>query len=218
ACREVQQPGRRNCYTLMNALRARYHADQTYTVLRELIAKLGAIREERKNLVFVSDHLPRWRGDVELQDRLAAGTPTAGIDSGRVGLGDPHKTAVTDYSCAADVNRLPMMDFENRYQQVLTEALQANVAFYAIPPSGLQASRPTRVSRADAGRDGGARQSARAGPGAIRAARRHRRSVGLSGGAATSAAEGLASGIRPQRAAAGRVARADGARSPRGTS
>lgn len=46
---------------------------------------------------------------------------------------------MTDYSCAADVNRLPMMDFENRYQQVLTEARQANVAFYAIPPSGLQA-------------------------------------------------------------------------------
>src|SRR5436190_14318111 len=86
ACREVAQPGRRNCLTLMNALRARYHADQTYTVLRELIGKLGAIREERKNLVFVSDHLPRWRGDVELQDRLAAGTPTAGIDNGRVGL------------------------------------------------------------------------------------------------------------------------------------
>jgi hypothetical protein len=31
------------------------------------------------------------------------------------------------------------MNFENRYQQVLTEARQANTAFYVITPSGLQA-------------------------------------------------------------------------------
>jgi VWFA-related protein len=138
-CRETLQPGRRDCKTLMEAFRARYHADQTFTVLRDVIAKLGTIREERKNIVFVSDQLPRWREDVEMLDRLTPGIPKVGIDNGRVGLGDPHRTPVTDYSCAADVNRLPLMDFENRYQQVLVEARQANVAFYVIPPSGLQA-------------------------------------------------------------------------------
>jgi VWFA-related protein len=141
-CREPR-PGERDhrsCKILRDALTARYHADQTYTELRELIALLGAIREERKSIVFVSNLLGRWREDQSLFDRLHPGTPEAGIDKGRPGFGDPHETTVTDYTCAADVNRLPLMDFENRYQQVLTEARRANVAFYPITPSGLQAA------------------------------------------------------------------------------
>jgi len=140
-CR-APRPGekdQRDCGLLRRILRDRYHADQTYTLLGELIATLGAIREERKNLVFVSDKLARWRGDQDLFDRLSPGLPKAGIDNGRLGYGDPRRTAVTDYSCAADVNRLPLMDFENRFQQVLTAAKRANVAFYNITPSGLQA-------------------------------------------------------------------------------
>jgi hypothetical protein len=121
------------------ALTARYHADQTYTELRELIALLGALREERKNVVFVADQLPRWREDQELYDRLHADSRKLGIDNGRIDRGDPQKTPITDDFCVDSVNRLPLMDFEQRYQQVLTEARQANVAFYAIPPSGLQA-------------------------------------------------------------------------------
>lgn len=141
ACREPRPGARdqRDCGTVGKAFKARYHADQTYTLLRELISTLGAVREERKNVVFVSDQLPRWREDQDMYDRLQPGVPKMGIDNGRLGLGDPHKTAVTDYSCAADVNRLPLMDFENRYQQVLTEARRANVAFYPVTPSGLQA-------------------------------------------------------------------------------
>jgi VWFA-related protein len=141
ACRELG-PGKRDCKTLRAALAARYHADQTYTELRELIALLGAIREERKNIVFVSDLLARWREDQEMYDRLKPGLPKTGIDNGRIGLGDPNKTPITDYFCADAVNRLPLMDFENRFQQVLTEARRANVAFYPITPSGLQAPTP----------------------------------------------------------------------------
>ena len=139
ACRETDQPGRRKCDVLRAALKARYHADQTYTLLRALIAQLGAIREERKNIVFVSNQLARWRGDVEMSDRLHPGQPQMGIDQGRISRGDPNRSSVTDDTCAADVTRLPLMDFENRFQQVLTEARRANVAFYVIPPSGLQA-------------------------------------------------------------------------------
>lgn len=139
ACRETGQPGRRTCNILREALKARYHADQTYTLLRALIAQLGAIREERKNIVFVSNQLARWRGDVEMSDRLHPGQPQMGIDQGRITRGDPNRSSVIDDTCAADVTRLPLMDFENRFQQVLTEARRANVAFYVIPPSGLQA-------------------------------------------------------------------------------
>jgi len=137
-CR-LGQPGSRECGVLRMALNARYHADQTYAEMRELIALLGAIREERKNVVFVADQLLRWREDQELYDRLHADSPKLGIDNGRIDRGDPRKTPITDDFCVDSVNRLPLMDFEQRYQQVLTEARQANVAFYAIPPSGLQA-------------------------------------------------------------------------------
>jgi len=146
ACREDQRPGARDCRTLRQALFARYHADQTYTELRDLIALLGAIREERKNVVFVSNQLPRWRDDTELFDRLHAEPPKLGINNGRIDRGDPRTTAVTDDFCTDARNRLPLMDFEKRYQQVLAEARQANVAFYAIPPSGLQAP-PTELDK-----------------------------------------------------------------------
>jgi hypothetical protein len=125
-------------------MQARYHADQTYTVLRELIALLGAIREERKNIVFVSDKLPRWREDIALAARLKGAHPRIGIDNGRIDRGNPQTSAIADDFCADAANRLPLMDFENRYQQVLTEARQANIAFYAIPPSGQQAP-PTEL-------------------------------------------------------------------------
>ena len=125
----------------VNEMQARYHADQTYTALRDLIALLGALREERKNVVLVSDQLPRWRENIALHTTLIgkAGHAKIGIDNGRIDRGDPKRTPITDDFCADAANRLPLMDFENRYQQVLTEARQANVAFDAIPPSGLQA-------------------------------------------------------------------------------
>ena len=130
----------------VNEMQARYHADQTYSALRDLIALLGAIREERKNVVFASDKLPRWRENIQLASTLSAGHPKIGINNGRINRGDPNQTPITDDFCADAANRLPLMDFENRYQQVLTEARQANVAFYAIPPSGLQAP-PTELDR-----------------------------------------------------------------------
>jgi VWFA-related protein len=133
------KPGARDCNTLRSALIARYHADQTYTELRDVISLLGAVREERKNVVFVSNQLARWREDPELYDRLHAASPKLGLNNGRIDRGDPQKTPVTDDFCVDAVNRLPLMDFQTRYQQVLTEARQANVAFDVIPPSGLQA-------------------------------------------------------------------------------
>jgi VWFA-related protein len=122
------------CVTKMQA---RYHADQTYTVLRELVALLGSVREERKNIVFVSDALLRWRDDIALHTSLIgkAGPAKTGIDNGRIDRGDPGKTPITDDFCADAANRLPLMDFENRYQQLLTEAQQANIAFYMMPPT-----------------------------------------------------------------------------------
>jgi hypothetical protein len=108
-------------------------------VLHDVVATLGAIREERKSIVFLGNTLANWREDQSLYDRLQPGVPRTGIDNGRLGLGDPHKTPITDYTCAADVNRLPLMNFERRFDQLLIEARRANVAFYPITPSGLQA-------------------------------------------------------------------------------
>jgi VWFA-related protein len=140
-CREPRpgEPDQRPCGELVRTLKARHYGDQTFTLLQELVATLGAVREERKNVVFVSDKLLRWREDQSMFDRLQPGLPKMGIDNGRVGLGDPQQTAVTSYSCAADVNRLPLMNFERRFDQLLTDARRANVAFYPITPSGLQA-------------------------------------------------------------------------------
>jgi hypothetical protein len=41
--------------------------------------------------------------------------------------------------CASEVQRLAMMDFDERFRRLLKSAKQENVAFYAITPAGLQA-------------------------------------------------------------------------------
>src|SRR6185503_17421835 len=49
------------CKTMIEALKLRHRADQTYSNLMDVVRQLGSLRQERKNLVFFSNQLPRWR-------------------------------------------------------------------------------------------------------------------------------------------------------------
>ena len=133
----------------LQALMRRHRADATYTALRDLVGQLGSLRQERKNVVFVSNLLPRWGPDSTLLERRGPALPRAGITNGRVGIGNRNPGAEANESyCASEFQRLAMMDFDPKYRELLKDARRENVSFYVITPGGLQA--PTTVGGIDA--------------------------------------------------------------------
>ena len=122
------------------AIKGRHRADATYSALEGLVVQLGAIRQERKNIVFVSNFLPRWRPAPELLANRGPMLPKAGITQGRIGIGDrTNAGGSNDAYCTAEFQRLANMDFDERFRQLLRDARRDNVSFYNVTPAGLQA-------------------------------------------------------------------------------
>jgi len=128
-------------------LKERFRLDQTYTALEGLVIQLGSLRDERKNVIFVTNRLPRPQGDKALLDATGGALPRIGVVNGRLGIGD-HQIGANDNFCAGEAQRLAMMDFDFRYKELLRSARKENVTFYTITPAGLQA--PVTVGQLDA--------------------------------------------------------------------
>jgi VWFA-related protein len=137
------------CPPEFDGLKARYRADQTYSTLTDLVAQMGSLRQERKNLVFVSNLLPRWRPDTAALNRGTEPVPRVGGSEGRV-VPDTRISSVSGNpsACMAELRRLANMDFDPRYQQLLRDAKRENVSFYIITPGGLQAPPSLSTNRA----------------------------------------------------------------------
>jgi VWFA-related protein len=138
-------------------LKLRHRVEASYTNLEDLVRQLGSLRQERKNLVLVTNLLPRWRPDRELNESLVnvrgGAPPKVGIERGRI-TNDPREK-VTNVPGAGDMNgcisegqRLAMMDYDPRYRELLDAARRENVSFYVITPSGLQAPVSVGAQRA----------------------------------------------------------------------
>ncbi len=131
---------------VIELLKFLYRADQSYTNLHELAVQLGSIRQERKNLVLVTNLLPRWGPNRSLYESLLnvpGALPQNGIKNGRIT--SDNREVVTNgrggstNGCMAEAGRLALMDFEPRYRELLDEAKRQNVSVYVITPGGLQA-------------------------------------------------------------------------------
>lgn len=133
-------------------MKVRFRADATYTNLMDLVRQLGSVRQERKNLVLVTNLLPRWRPDPSLLERRGRQLPRTGIERGRITSDD--REVVTNArggnanGCAAEFQRLALMDFEPRFRELLDAAKRENVSFYTITPGGLQAPPDQASTRA----------------------------------------------------------------------
>lgn len=132
---------------LIELLKFLYRVDASYTNLEELAVQLGSLRQERKNLVLVTNLLPRWRPNRGLYEPLVAAQggrgPQNGIQNGRI-TNDNRDTYTNGRGgnlngCLAEAGRLALMDFEPRYRELLDEAKRQNVSVYVITPGGLQA-------------------------------------------------------------------------------
>ena len=131
----------------IEVLKYLYRADTSYTNLHELTHQLGALRQERKNLVLVTNLLPRWGPNQKMYEALVSGTyggmPQTGIQNGRITT--DNRDILTNgrggslSGCMAEAGRLALMDFEPRYRELLNEAVRQNVSVYVVTPSGLQA-------------------------------------------------------------------------------
>jgi VWFA-related protein len=134
---------------LIAMLKVRYRADATFANLMGLTAQLGSLRQERKNLVLVTNLLPRWREDRQLFESLTnargGSVPRTGIERGRIT--NDNREIVTNAragagnltGCIGEGQRLSLMDFEPRYRDLIDAARRENVSFYVITPGGLQA-------------------------------------------------------------------------------
>ena len=117
----------------------RSRADRTYTLLEGLVSLFGAIREERKSIIYVANGLPDG-GPVSAAGGGDPQPPKIGVSGGRLGpmargdaIGGPPPTY-----CNEQRMTLTAMDFGERFRELLKRARQANVSFYPISPKGLQ--------------------------------------------------------------------------------
>jgi len=115
--------------------------DALQTSLEGLMQRLGSLRDERKNILFISEGweplppqeqlLQHVRGDVP---SIGIGTPT----SGRVAPGSRPQGNADRSWCDQEILRLASIDFEDRFRRLLADASRANVTFYPVDVGGLK--------------------------------------------------------------------------------
>jgi VWFA-related protein len=124
--------------------------EQQMSSLDTLMRRLGALRDERKNVLFVSEGwVPRGPRD-ELRDLDykrpdgQANYPSVwGKPGGSFGTVATNPYAGIDLAwCGTETRRLALIDFELRFRSLLVAANQANVAFYPIDVAGLRTAAP----------------------------------------------------------------------------
>jgi VWFA-related protein len=139
-CAGEDQP---NSGNMVDTLKLRFRVDASYTALLDTVRQLGSLRQERKNIVLLTNQLPRWRENRALLEGKRQQVPRVGIHRGRI-TNDARDVETNSPSgnlnvCVSEFQRLAMMDFDLRYKDLLDTARRENVAFYVITPGGLQA-------------------------------------------------------------------------------
>jgi VWFA-related protein len=127
---------------LVNRLIALRRLDKVYSDLEDLVARLGDLRDERKNILFFSDFLASPGTNfsdlsIDPLGRTGAPPPVGVSSEGKLTLG-PRNNAEPDRRWAENERaRLTSIDFAQRFRDLLRSARQANVSFYTIRPGGL---------------------------------------------------------------------------------
>lgn len=123
--------------------------DLLMTSLEHLMLRLGDLRDERKNVLFISEGwVPRGPRPELLNVTVSDGDiPKVGVGpGGRMGVGQSMQPHMEDRAwCDSEIARLAGIDFEARFRRLLTAAAQANVSFYPVDVGGLRTS-PTRAT------------------------------------------------------------------------
>ena len=118
----------------------RRQMDEVFNDLEALTARLGEIREERKNILLVSNGWSLPGRAPSLRSGAQPRVPQVGVtDAGKLTMGRTNRRTFDPRVCEDFMQRLSDMDFQQRLRDLLQVARQANVTFYSIKPSGLVA-------------------------------------------------------------------------------
>lgn len=131
----------RNAETrVVEELVRRRRLDEVFTDLEGLMSLLANLREERKNILLVSNGwaLPAPAPWAELG--APRRMPGIGVtDAGKLTMGSRRENAIDPRICEEQLQRLTGLDFQKRLRDLMSQARESNVTFYAIKASGLAA-------------------------------------------------------------------------------
>ncbi len=113
-----------------------YREDLLMTSLENLVHRLGALKDERKNVLFFSQGWVPQGPQMELIKDINNLFPRIGVGpDGRLGIGN--RTSASDVpACDRQVMRLSSIDFRRRFEDLLMDASRANVSFYPVDVGG----------------------------------------------------------------------------------
>jgi VWFA-related protein len=122
--------------------------DMLATSLADLMLRLRDLRDERKNVLLISEG---WAASRPKESLGSLNNPGKGSipgigtgPTGRLGIGVPKEGDPTSNQswCDGQINRLRNIDFEQRFRDLLTLANRANVSFYPVDVGGLRTNSP----------------------------------------------------------------------------
>ena len=118
----------------------RRRIDEVFSDIDGIMSKLAELREERKNILLVSDGWAMTGRAPGLRAATPPRMPTVGVtDAGKLTTGRTRQGEIDPRVCEDMLQRLSDMDFQQRMRDTLELARQSNVTFYSIKPSGLSA-------------------------------------------------------------------------------
>ena len=130
------------------ALVALRRLDEVFQDLEGLIHLMGGLRDERKNILLISNGWVLPRDARALLDATRPQMPGIGVSGeGKLTMGSRRAGEPDTRWCQTELQRLSTVDFQQRHRDVIGIARQANVTFYAIRPEGLSASRDFNADR-----------------------------------------------------------------------
>ena len=124
------------------ALVKAYRKDETFKSLDDMVARLGNLRDERKNILFVSEGWAITRGaPMGTSPSKYPSIPTVGVGpGGRLGTGSNSNMSGDGDRAWCDMQRTVLfgIDYDHRFRDLVSFATRMNVAFYPIDVGGLR--------------------------------------------------------------------------------
>ena len=130
---------RENAPLLAELLRRR-RIDAVMEDLEGLAVLLSGIREERKNILLLTNGWGMTPPDTRFISTYKPTRPSVGVsDVGKLTLGSRRRGEVDLTWCEGELQRLLAMDFRTRFRDFIALARRSNVTFYTMKPAGLEA-------------------------------------------------------------------------------
>jgi VWFA-related protein len=148
-------------HRLVGEVIRRRRLDAVMEDLEGLATLLAGIREERKNILLVTNGWVMSKPFAGLNALYKPSKPEIGVTSprgpgdtgvGRITLGARNANEPSMVWCEETLQRMLGMDFDLRFRDFLDQARRSNVTFYTLKPAGLEApfANTARTGRADA--------------------------------------------------------------------